>query len=256
MSIQRLGYIQLDMIVNDYILEANKSVNDYYRLWHLAYRGMDDLGVDAFYTIKTAKIPVNSNYTATIPEGFIQWTKVGILNSKGEIMPLKRNDSLTSFADLWSNRTTVAKGTDDIFPDSDSDIYNTWNWNSYGYVNIYGVPSGLPTLGEFKFDISNGIILLNQDYAYDYIMLEYVSSPKVESDYYVPMVFREALIAWLRWKDIESIPAKTHAENSNVVIRMRSYYNARRTAIARWKPIRIEEMYQASQEQTRMAIKS
>ena len=39
-------------------------------------------------------------------------------------------------------------------------------------------------------------------------MLEYVASPQEGGEYYVPLQFREALIAWVRWKDIISVPAK------------------------------------------------
>jgi hypothetical protein len=87
-------------------------------------------------------------------------------------------------------------------------------------------------------------------------MLEYVSSPKEGEEYYVPVQFREALISWLRWKDIISIPSKTHVQNANVNTRRKEYYNDRKNAIAKWRPMRKEEMYQASQEQTRQAIKS
>ena len=45
-------------------------------------------------------------------------------------------------------------------------------------------------------------------------------------------------------------------DNANVMIRRKDYFNERRIASSRWKPVRLEEMYQASQQQTRMAIKS
>jgi len=49
-----------------------------------------------------------------------------------------------------------------------------------------------------KIDTENGVILLNESFAYDYLMLEYVASPMVGQEYYLPMQFREALISWLR----------------------------------------------------------
>lgn len=87
-------------------------------------------------------------------------------------------------------------------------------------------------------------------------MLEYVSSPKAGGEYYLPVQFREALISWIRWKDNISIPAKTHVSNSNIQMRRHDYFEDRRKALAKWKPIRTSEAYQSSQEMTRAAVKS
>lgn len=253
---EHLSYVPLDSVVNDYLIESNKSVSDYFRIWHLAFRGLEDLGIDFFYYIKSVKLPINSNMTVTLPDDYINWTKVGVLNKSGEIIPLYYNDKLTTYADIWPNRTTVTQ--DNTLLACGAWGVGTWfnYWNGYSYTNIYGVPSGAPFVGDFKVDAVNGVILLNEKFKYDYLMIEYVSSPKEGNDYYLPMQFREALIAWMRWRDIISIPAKTHMENSNVGMRRHEYYNERRIAMNRWKPIRIYEQYQASQEQTRIAIKS
>lgn len=252
---QNKSYIQLDSCINDYMVEAELSNHKFYKLWHLAFRGMEDLGLDFFYQVKSVKLPINANLTVTLPADFLNWTKVGVLNSKGEIIPLYYNDKLTTYADLSPDRLT--KTQDDTFLSAEWSG-NTWcnYWNGYAYTNIYGVPSGAPFVGNFKIDNANGVILLNEDFQYDYLMLEYVSSPTEGQEYYLPVQFREALISWLRWKDIQSIPVKTHMQNNNAGQRRRDYFNDRRIAMARWKPIRISEMFQASQEMSRLAIKT
>lgn len=253
---QHQSYITLDSCITDYMTEAELSQVKYYKLFHLAFRGLEDLGLDFFYKVQAVKLPINSNMTVTLPADYIQWTKVGVLNNKGEIIPLYYNDKLTTYADLLPDR--LEKTQDDgNFLNSDFGP-NTWcnYWNGYAYTNIYGVPSGAPFAGDFKVDTQNGVILLNERFRYDYLMIEYVSSPIQGQEYYLPMQFREALISWLRWKDVISIPSKTHVQNSNVVMRRKDYFNDRRIAIARWKPIREYDMYQASQNMTRMAIKS
>lgn len=253
---QHTTYITLDSIILDYLNESEQSQRKYFKLFHIAFRGMEDLGIDFFYQIKAVKLPINSNLTVNIPSDYLNWTKVGILNNRGEIIPLYYNDKLTTYADLNPNR--VSKTQDDSLLDWNDWGVNTWCnwWNGYSYVNIYGVPSGAPFVGNFKVDLANNVIILDKSFASEYVMLEYVSSPKEGEEYYVPVQFREALVSWLRWKDIISIPAKTHVQNSSVGMRRRDYYNDRRIAIARYKPTRLAEKYQASQEQTRLAIKS
>ena len=252
---QHLPYISLDSVVLDYLNEANLSNNQYFRIWHICYRGLEDLGQDAFYQIKSVKLPVNSNLTVTLPADYVNWSKVGVLNNVGEIIPLNQNDKLTTYADLSPDR--LEKTQDDTLGTQNLENGTWYNyWNGEGYVNIYGVPSGAPFVGSFKVDLSNGVILLDQNYQYDYLLLEYVASPQAGGEYYVPMQFREALISWTRFMDIVSVPAKTHVHNSNVSMRSKMYYNERRKALAKWKPIRISEAYQSSQEMSRMAVKT
>ncbi len=251
---QNLNYIALDEIIKDYLNEARLSNNDYFRIWNLAYRGMEDMGMDAFYQIKTVKLPVNANLTVTLPSDYRMWSKVGVLNNGGEIIPLNYNDKLTSFADLMPTRL---EQTQDATLGTWAYQYTWYNyWNGGAYTNIYGVPSGSPFVGSFKVDIDNGVIILNENYMYDYLMIEYMATPKANNDYYLPVQFREALISWVRWKDKISIPAKTHMDNSNISMRRADYYNDKRRAIARYKPLRISEAYQSSQEFTRLTVRS
>lgn len=252
---QHLSNITLDSVVTDYLTEAEYSQTKYFKVWNIAYRGLEDLGLDAFYRIQAVKLPINANKTVTLPADYMNWTKVGILNPHGEVIPLYYNDKLTTFADIWPDRLEVTKGSPDLA--GDWGLNSWWNyWNGYAYTNIYGVPSGAPFVGDFKIDLENGIILLNDHFKYDYVILEYVASPTPGNDYYIPVQFREALISWIRWKDAISVPVKTRPQQTNVEMRRRDYYNDRRIAIARWKPTRDYDVYQSSQQMTRMAIKT
>lgn len=254
---QHQPYITLDSVVNDYLLESEQSVNKYYKVWHIGFRGFEDLGIDFFYRVQAVKLPINANMTVTLPANYLQWTKVGILNDRGEIIPLYYNDKLTTYADLLPDRVEKTQDNTAVFSDWGNGTWCNY-WNGYAYTNIYGVPSGAPFMGDFKVDTVNGVILLNDNFRFDYIMLEYVASPipTEGQDYYLPMQFKEALIAWITWKDGKAKTIRSHMQLGNNRDNKSDYYNERRKAMARWKPIRVYDMYQASQEQTREAIKS
>lgn len=250
-----LSNITLDSVVTDFLTEAEYSQSKYFKVWQIAYRGLEDLGIDFFYRIQAVKIPVNDNKTVTLPQDYMKWTKVGILNDRGEVIPLYYNDKLTTYADILPDRVEKTQGTPNLSGDWGPNTW--WNyWNGYAYTNIYGVPSGAPFAGDFKEDLNNGLLILNDRLRYDYILLEYMATPKVGNDYYLPVQFREALISWIRWKDAISIPVKSRPQQSNVEMRRRDYYNDRRLAIAKWKPVRTYDIYQSSQEMTRMAIRT
>lgn len=256
---QNLPYISLDSVVNDYLIESEQNVNKYYKCWQLAYRGLEQLGLDAFYRIQSVKLPINANLTVTLPANYMNWTKVGVLNSRGEIIPLNYNENFSTFADLLPGR--VEQTTDDTLLWGEWNQWTWWNyWNGYAYTNIYGIPSGQPVVGSFKVDVENGVILLNHRFTehYEYLMLEYVATPqpKEGQDYMLPVQFREALIAWLYWRDGKAKGIRSHMQLGNNRDHKHDFFVERRNAIARWKPVRIQEMYQASQEQTRLAVKS
>ena len=249
---QHLSYVTLESIVQDYLTEGELPNHKYFKVWHLAYRGMEQLGLDAFYKIQTVKLPVNSNYTVVLPSDYVNWTKVGVLNDNGEIIPLYQNDKMTTFADLSSTR--LEQTQDNTLWDWD---VNNWNnyWNGQAFINIYGTPSGAPFVGSFKIDNENGVMLLDEKFKYDYVMIEYVASPQQGQEYYVPVQFREALIAWLWWKDKRA--ANTNRGQVGLSRDAKNdFFNERRNAIARWKPTRQLERYQASQEMTRLTVRS
>lgn len=256
---QNLPYIKLHSVVLDYLTESEQSEVKYFKVWNLAYRGLEQMGLDAFYRVQAVKLPINANMTVTLPANYINWTKVGVLNSHGAIIPLWYNDNFTTFADLLPNRVEQTTDNTALWGQWDGATWANF-WNGYAYTNIYGVPSGRPVVGSFKVDTENGVILLNHRFEenYEYIMLEYVAAPQPTDgqDYYLPVQFREALIAWLYWRDGKAKGVRTHMQLGTNRDNKHDFFVERRNAIARWKPVRIMEIYQTSQEQMRQAIKT
>lgn len=256
MTTQNRQWVLLEECVADYMDEAQKSNHDEWRLWHIAFRCLTELGLDAFYTTKSVKLPVNANLTVTLPADYQNYSKVGVLNQQGEVIPMGVNNKLTISFDM--SPTRLEQTQDNTIPTQLNEQgvwwYNYWNGQAFGPV--YGLPSGTPFIGSFKIDNANGVIVLSENFNYDYVMLEYVASPAPNCDYYIPVQFKEAVIAYIAWKDIRSIPAKTHVQNSNVGMRRRDYYNERRSAIARYDPVRLSELYQWNLENQRLTVKA
>lgn len=248
-------WISLETCVNSYISEAELSVHKYFKLWQLSFRVQTELGIDFFYQIKSLKLPIKTNFTVDLPPDFLNWSKVGVLNDRGEIIPLRYNDKLTSYGEFSPDRL---QKTDDntlfsLFQFNSPVWYNFWNGNTF--TTLYGLPSGAPFVGSFKIDNNAGVILLDQNFVYPYLMVEYVASPQEGQPYYVPIQFKEAIIAGLAWLDIRSIPSKTHVNNANLGMRRHEFYNQRRLAWARYRPFQLMDAYEWSQVNTRMTIK-
>lgn len=257
MSFDNQGFIKLEECITDYLTESEQGMSKYYKCFTLAFRAMTELGLDAFYFIRSAKLPLLPNKTVAIPDDYIQFNKIGVLNSNGEIIPLYYNDKLTTYADQLPNRISSKTQDPTILTNFDAspNAFNNYWYDGY-YTTFYGLPSGSPFVGSFKIDKANNLIIFDESFYYDYVMVEYIATPQVDQDYYVPIQFKEAVIAYLRWKDIISMPAKTHVNNSNVQMRRHDYYNERRLAIARYKPFYPQVAYQLNMDNERLTVKT
>lgn len=249
-------YIPLERCITYYMDESNQTDNQYYRLYNMAMRGMQELGLDFFYQIKSVKLPKNANQTVNLPNDYIQYSKIGVLNDQGQIIPLMYNEKFTSYAEQNPNR---------IGDTTDNTLYNLYFWSSFifynywngdTFMNLYGIPSGAPFVGEFKIDNNAGLILLNENFYYSYLMVEYLAAPDENETYRIPVQFQEAMISYLRWKDIISTPATSHMGLADKGMRRHEFFNDRRLAWARYRPFDMEQAYEWQLRNQRMAVKA
>jgi len=255
MSNTHQQYVSLDTIVNMYLDRSEQPIHKYYKCWQLAFSGMEEMGLDFFYQIKSVKLPVLQNLTVAIPDDYINYTKVGVLNSQGEIIPMGYNSNLTTYADLLPDRLqqTEDNTITDLVQFNTPIWYNYWNNGAFS--NLYGLPSGSPFIGSFKVDNHNGVIVLSETFGYDYVMLEYVAAPKQGEEYYVPIHFKTALMWYIAYNDIAFMPNSRKGNLGDKEQRRRQYYNERRLAQARYKPVDLQSAHQWSMESQRLTVK-
>lgn len=250
------GWITLDECIYGYINESEQSNHKFFKLWQCAFDIMTELGLDFFYQIKSVKLPINSNLTVTLPPNYLQYSKIGVLNDIGEIIPLKYNEKLTTFAEFSPDR--LQKTTDNtlfnLFQFNTPIWYNFWN--GFMFTTLYGLPSGAPFVGNFKIDKVNGIILLDQNFAYPYLMVEYLAAPQEGQTYYVPIQFKEAIKTGLAWVDIRSLPSSRRGNLGDKRDRRHEFYNQRRLAWARYQPFDLQQAYEWSLSNQRLTVKA
>jgi hypothetical protein len=244
-------YCSLRETINFFISEANLPDSVFLRFWHLGYRGLEELGMDVTETVKTRILKVNDNKTVDLPGDYMQWSKVGVLNSAGEVATLRYNRNLTGYAATDVDRISLTARTDS---DSSASVLDFRNYAFDGqYCNLFGVPGGLQNLGEFKVDDVQGVVLLDSQFSYTEIVLEYIASPVSDDEFLFPVQAREALISYIRWKSIQSvrnIPANKIEQNRL------EYYNQKRLARARLNPVRLTTANDVIRLNSRIGIKS
>jgi hypothetical protein len=194
-------YTPLSTIVS-YFLDANgKSDGDADQAWLIGLRALTDLNYEISASPMTVRIPLNANKTASFPAGVLSWTKVGLLNERGETVTIKINNSLTKWRDLNPNRLEL------LTPDINNSIgaltqtplFLNYYYNG-NYVNLFGVQNGLIQYGDCRVDETNRVIIMPPNFQYDHVMFEFISAPQKTDDYLVLTSMQEAVIAFIEWK--------------------------------------------------------
>lgn len=194
-------YTSLITVCSYALDELDKSSADLDKCWLLGHRALVQLNYSFAGQTKTIRQPLLGNKTAPLPPDCQSWTKIGLLDNHGQINTLRINNALTTFRDLNPNRLQ------DLTPDINDSIGNLalvpYYSNYYyggGVYQLFGVGNGIITYGECKVDELNRIIIFGDDFRYDAVMIEYISSPVQDSDYQVPSYMNEAIIAFIKWK--------------------------------------------------------
>lgn len=230
-------WVELTEVIYQYIDQAKLTTAEFRRLWTIGVRGVEEMGLDVYMTPKTEKLLVNPNKTVDLPSDFIAFSKVGVLNQNGEVATLRRNTDLTAYRIEMADR--LSKNTDD-------NNGNTWRlqdlayvnyFDGARYVNIFGAGAVLNAQGEFDIDEELGLIYLNNEYDYDYVILEYLSSPSNDPNYKIPLQIREAIFSYIAWRDIEMLPSGRRVTLGDKQLRRKEFYNQKRLARLRVSPV-------------------
>lgn len=196
-----MKYVSLMSVCAMFLDETKMSQAELDRAWIMGFRALTDLNFDISAEPKSVRIPVNGNKTVTLPSDYISWTKIGVMNSNGELSALKINNALSIFRDNNPNRIQ------DIFPDVNSGFAELPGapvflnfYNNGFYESLWGVGGGMIDFGECRVDERNNVIVLGPHYKHPDVLLEYISNPQMDSDYQIELALQEAVIAFIGWK--------------------------------------------------------
>lgn len=251
---QTARYIPIEQVVQQYINEAHLTDAAFERLWHIAVRGLEEMSYSFAAEPITRKLSVLPNKTVELPGDYVDWCKLGVVNEDGEVASLRVNSNMSRYAATNADRVTNNAAVYDRMTVED---YFFRNYNYDGtYVTLYGVEPGLAFVGECNVLNDEGIIMLNTDYAYDHVLLEYIASPVANQDYLMPVLLKEALISWIRWNDRRSIPAGRRSNLGQRQLDRKDFFNDLRLGRQKMKRFRIEEANEVIRLNNNMKLKA
>ena len=208
------GLVSLQSIIYDVLNEMNiYDFSEYKRLMQFAIRGLTYLNLYDLTNIRVVYLTVNAVGHASLPDDYIDWVKIGEIDTTGNIIHWAPNN------DLYMDKT-ISEGNpvnpylDAAVTGDDAEDYVGCIFAPHFYSDIYchtlyGARGGRAP-GYFRIDKEDRVIRCDRTPPGSKIVLEYNSSGvSIDGATYVPRQAVEPLIAWVHWKRKKEDPAFT-----------------------------------------------
>ena len=254
-----MNHVSLRQVIDDFIITMDSddyisNVNDA-AIRNIALRGIREFGFDVTSRIRSLKRTINSNSTVTLPDDYVDLTKIGVVVD-GIVYVLGENKNINisqkiedadsdgnvgtdqfddGVLDIVANRiqdrtddTTDTSGGGDS--DNDYDFYVFQNYLYQGGLGrLYGAGGG-HMRGNYRINLDQNRIELDTDNDTTEVVIEYVADEARSTYPVIHTYVEEALRCYMYYKLCErksTVPAGEKARARQ------EYYNERRKAKAR-----------------------
>ncbi len=252
----------LRQIIAQFLDSADQSSHQFRRLYNIGVRGCREFNLDITGQFKTVLLPVNPNKTVTLPQDYLTYSKMGIVNERGEIITFTKNEQLSQYHAIYTQQVERNEGVPElttignyVAPLPYPYLYSNY-WNGGTSYNLFGLNSGTANITEFDIDEGAGVILLNQHTRYEEMLLEYLSDgyDELADDYEIDVRAEEAFICYLRWKQATDLIKKFSA--SQIREYKNEYYRERKLAKMRINKALVSEFTHKKRSLTTLTAKA
>ena len=229
-----------------------------------AKRVVQELYFDIVNEVISVELDLNPSLIIALPHDYVNYVKISWVDLKGKKHPLAIDDSSNlaqaylqadNYDFLYDDEGDILQGShvqDTIGTDAEYNYNEAYiNSNTNGSPNYNIDRSKLFKNGSYVIDKDRGIIQFSSAVKGRTIVLDYISDglfQKSDSDIRIHKFAEDAAIEYIYWKLIKS--NKSVPRNEKEAAR-RDWFNSRRIAKRRIKPIRFEEIRQVMKSQTR-----
>lgn len=211
-----MGRIGLKTIVAELIDSKDSSSHEFRRMYNIGVRGVREFNTDIVGNFSTKLLDVNANKTADLPEDYVSYSKMGVINEKGEIVTLRSNPQLSNYnighplnPDRFEGVPGIGAVSYPAIPYNYPYIYYNFFVSNQSF-NLFGLAGGGQDIGQYKVDEECGIIIFGPYFKYEKVLLEYLGDGMDRDcdDYMIDSRAAEAMLAYIRWKTALDNPKK------------------------------------------------
>jgi len=225
-----MGYVTLDTIVRDLLSEEGRNTtHEYLRYLNFANKGLKTLTYDVLGETKITLLTINDALRADLPDDFIDYSFVGLVDAKGRLTTLgsKRNIPLVGTANTITPKSTPT--------------------GSSVNMAVFGLGGGQNINGYYSAKIDkSGVVwqmVFTEIAAGKILYLEYISDGRAEGGQTVVHPYaEEALTAYVYWKSIQRRRSATQVEKAAA---RAEWFNEKRQARSRFGSFTKEEAMQS-----------
>ena len=271
-----MNKVKLSQVIRDFIvtLDGDDYVSNAsdIAIRNFALRGIREIGFDFGKKIKSVKLEINTeNDTVALPDDFVDFSKIGIVDEDGIIRSLVQNNNINYSSKDKDDRSVTdsdqgplnipqnliedrepsktATGSTPNNPD-DSFVFDNYTFQG-GTGRLYGF-GGAQAAGHYRMNLDDNRIEIEMHTNASEVVLEYIADEARSTDPEVHVYAEEALRCYIYYKLVErkaSVPANEKA-------RARSeYYNERRKANARLSTFTKDEVIKTIRKNFKQAPK-
>jgi len=153
-----MATIGLRQIVAQFLDSADQSSHQFRRMFNIGVRGSRAFNLDITGTMVTVLLPVNVNNTVNLPVDYLTYSKMGIINERGEIITFTKNEQLSQYHAIYQNQenrnedvpelTTIGNY---VAPLPYPYLYSNY-WSGGTYYTLFGLNSGTAQICDFDID--------------------------------------------------------------------------------------------------------
>jgi hypothetical protein len=185
-------------------------------MYNIGVRGVREFNTDIVGNFSTKLLDVNANKTADLPEDYVTYSKMGVINEKGEIVTLRSNPQLSNYnighplnPDRFEGVPGIGAVSYPAIPYNYPYIYYNFFISNQSF-NLFGLAGGGQDIGNYKVDEECGIIIFGPNFKYEKVLLEYLGDGMDRDcdDYMIDSRAAEAMLAYIRWKTALDNPKK------------------------------------------------
>ena len=262
-------YSTIKNIVNNFMFgqdhDSMVAGVDRNRVVYHAKRVVQELYFDVLNEVISIEFDLNPTLIITLPHDFVQYVRISWVDDKGKLHPLAIDDSSNlaqaylqdnDYEYLYDSDGDILQGSH--IQDTEGSITAFEDVEQMGLVSPYTVGAQFNTdrskifsNGSYRIDKERGIIQFSSKVDGKTIVLDYISDglfQREDSDIRIHKFAEQAAYDYIFWKLVafrRNVPA------NRIMLAEKQWWNSRRIAKRRIKPIRYEELRQVMKSQTK-----
>lgn len=257
-----MSRISVKQLVLEYLGSKNEGSDIFVRLFDIArLQGMRKFQMDVTGTFKTVLLPISANHTVPFPSDYLDYSMVGVVNERGEGIPLKHNEDILPIKQAFlsppnelTKVPTIPGFTEQLNMPGGPLFWLNYQ-DGYEFYHLYGFGGGSPSIGEFTVDDNARCFLIDRGFCFDSILVEYLTNGfDCDCNTYMIHTFAaDAFMAWLRWKDNIDKKGVGYAEKNALRL---DWAREKKMARARLNPVRIMECEKVFRQHVKLVARA